>query len=190
MRITKTYFTNDVLVIAPDLLGKKLVRVFPDGSRKEYLIAETEAYRGEEDLACHACKGKTSRTKILYHEGGVVYVYLIYGIYWLLNIVTGQNDQPQAVLIRGLKEIKGPGRVGRELQLDKSFYGEDLTQSDRLWIEDGPAVCNYTADIRVGIDYAGELWRNKLWRFRLAEQTEIGLNKKTGQPFFCQPQKK
>lgn len=175
MRLPKTYFRDDVLTIAPDLLGKKLVRIFPDGSRKEYLIAETEAYRGEEDLACHVSKGKTPRTQIMYQEGGVVYVYLIYGMYWLLNIVTGKNDQPQAVLIRSLKEIKGPGRVGKELQLDKSFYGENLTQSNRLWIEDGLTVSNYTADIRVGIDYAGKLWRNKLWRFRLAEQTEINL---------------
>lgn len=175
MRLSKTYFTDDVLAIAPDLLGKKLVRVFPDGSRKEYLIVETEAYRGEEDFACHASKGRTTRTQIMYQEGGVVYVYLIYGMYWLLNIVTGKNDQPQAVLIRSLKEINGPGRVGKELQLDKSFYGEDLTQSNRLWIENGLGISSYTADRRVGIDYAGELWRNKLWRFKLDEQVEISL---------------
>lgn len=170
MRLPKTYFTNDVLKIAPDLLGKKLVRIFQDGTRKEYLITETEAYRGEEDLACHASKGRTARTEVMYQQGGVVYVYLIYGMYWLLNIVTGENDDPQAVLIRGLKEIDGPGKVGRQLQLDKSFYGEDLIQSDRLWIEEGLAVRHYTADMRVGIDYAGEQWRSKLWRFKLDEQ--------------------
>ena len=158
---------DDDVEIAPDLLGKKLVRVFKDGTRKEYLITETEAYRGKEDLACHASKGRTARTEVMFQEGGVVYVYLIYGMYWLLNIVTGEKNHPQAVLIRGLKEIDGPGRVGRQLQLDSSFYGEDLTQSKRIWIEDGLEVVNYTADKRVGVDYAGDQWANKLWRFVL-----------------------
>ena len=167
MRLSKTYFTHDVIEIAPDLLGKMLVRVFKDGTRKEYLITETEAYRGKEDLACHASKGRTARTEVMFQEGGVVYVYLIYGMYWLLNIVTGEKNHPQAVLIRGLKEIDGPGRVGRQLQLDSSFYGEDLTQSKRIWIEDGLEVVNYTADKRVGVDYAGDQWANKLWRFVL-----------------------
>ena len=167
MRLPKKYFTHDVLKIAPDLLGKKLVRVFKDGTRKEYLITETEAYRGEEDLASHASKGRTARTEIMFQEGGVVYVYLIYGMYWLLNIVTGENDQPQAVLIRGLREINGPGRVGKQLQLDKSFYGEDMAQSKRIWIEDGVELVNYTAEKRAGIDYAGDVWSNKLWRFVL-----------------------
>lgn len=176
MRLPKTYFTNDVLRIAPDLLGKKLVRIFNDGSRKEYLITETEAYRGEEDLACHASKGRTSRTEVMYQQGGVIYVYLIYGIYWLLNIVTGETNNPQAVLIRGLKEISGPGRVGRQLQLDRSFYGEDLTQSKRIWIEDSIELVHYTADKRVGVDYAGEVWGNKLWRFALDGDS----GKKTG----------
>jgi len=169
MRLPKTYFTNDVLEIAPDLLGKKLVRIFKDGSRKEYLITETEAYRGEEDLACHASKGRTARTEVMYQEGGVIYVYLIYGLYWLLNIVTGQSDHPQAVLIRGLKEITGPGRVGTQLQLDRSFYREDLSQSKRIWIETGIEIVSYRADKRVGIAYAGREWANKLWRFVLNE---------------------
>ncbi|MCW8994295.1 MAG: DNA-3-methyladenine glycosylase [Psychromonas sp.] len=165
MRLPRTYFTDDALAIAPDLLGKKLIRVFTDGSRKEYLISETEAYRGEEDLACHANKGRTRRTQIMYQEGGVVYVYLIYGMYWLLNIVTGEKDHPQAVLIRGLTEVTGPGRIGKVLQLDKSFYGEDLSQSPRIWIEDGVKIDDYRVDKRIGVDYAGEVWANKLWRF-------------------------
>ena len=169
MRLPKTYFTDDVLEIATDLLGKKLVRIFKDGSRKEYLITETEAYRGEEDLACHASKGRTARTEVMYQEGGVIYVYLIYGLYWLLNIVTGQSDHPQAVLIRGLKEITGPGRVGKQLQLDRSFYGEDLSQSKRIWLETGIEIVRYRADKRVGVEYAGKVWTNKLWRFVLNE---------------------
>lgn len=174
MRLAKTYFTHDVLQLAPDLLGKKLVRVFTDGRRKEYLITETEAYRGQEDLACHASKGKTKRTAVMYQQGGVIYVYLIYGMYWLLNIVTGESDDPQAVLIRGLSEIKGPGRVGKALQLNKSFYGEDLSQSQRIWIENGIEPVHYSVDKRIGVDYAGDIWANKLWRFRWDEYYEGG----------------
>ncbi len=173
MRLAKTYFTHDVLELAPDLLGKKLVRVFTDGRRKEYLITETEAYRGTEDLACHASKGRTARTEVLYQQGGVIYVYLIYGMYWLLNIVSGQRDDPQAVLIRALREIKGPGRVGKALQLDKSFYGEDLSQSQRIWIENGIAPVHYSVHKRLGVDYAGEIWANKLWRFSLVEGSKL-----------------
>lgn len=174
MKLSKTYFTDDVLKIAPDLLGKKLIRIFENGSRKEYIISETEAYRGEEDLACHACKGRTARTEVMFLEGGVIYVYLIYGMHWMFNIVTGENNHPQAVLLRALKETNGPGRVGKKLQIDKSFYGENIARSKRIWIEDGIKATSYTASMRVGIDYAGEEWANKLWRFVLDDE-----NKKT-----------
>ncbi|MFT6985804.1 MAG: DNA-3-methyladenine glycosylase [Psychromonas sp.] len=167
MRLTQPYFSNDVLDIAPDLLGKKLVRVFNDGRKKEYLITETEAYRGQEDLACHANKGRTARTEVMFHDGGLVYVYLIYGIYWMLNIVTGEKENPQAVLIRGLQSIQGPGRVGKKLQLDKSFYGEDIATSQRIWIEDVAKPVKYIALKRIGIAYAGDKWINKPWRFVL-----------------------
>lgn len=146
------------------LLGKTLVRTFSDGSEFRAVITETEAYRGEEDLACHASKGKTPRTEVLYAAGGKVYVYLIYGMYWLLNIVTGPKDFPQGVLIRSLDKVQGPGRVGKQLQLDKSFYGENLATSHRLWVEDIGYQCTYTAYQRIGVDYAG-IWKNKLWRF-------------------------
>ena len=167
MRLPKTYFTNDVLEIAPDLLGKKLVRVFEDGTRKEYFITETEAYRGEEDLACHASKGRTPRTEMMFHEGGVVYVYLIYGMYWMLNVVTGTEDVPQAVLIRGLREASGPGRLTRLLQVDNSFYGEDLVGSERIWMEETQAHPQFTTTPRIGIDYAGDPWKDMPWRFLL-----------------------
>ncbi|MFO8000806.1 MAG: DNA-3-methyladenine glycosylase [Marinilabilia sp.] len=169
MRLSRNFFSRDVLKVAPQLLGKVLVRRFADGREMRLTINETEAYRGEEDLGCHASKGRTRRTEVMYHHGGLVYVYLIYGMYWLLNFTTGQEGHPQAVLIRGSYEIKGPGRIGRALQLDKSFYGEDLITSDRLWLEK-PGGRNETpvfiAFPRVGIDYAGEVWAGKLWRFK------------------------
>jgi DNA-3-methyladenine glycosylase len=146
-------------------LGKKLVRVFEDGTRCEYIISEVEVYRGEEDTACHACKGRTKRTETMYFSGGVLYVYLIYGMYWMLNIVSGKTDKPQALLIRGVEELNGPGKVGKLLQLDKSFDTEDLTLSSRIWLEDMPVVKSYITLPRVGIDYATDEYRTKPWRF-------------------------
>jgi DNA-3-methyladenine glycosylase len=168
IRLKSNYYSQDVLTIAPDLLGKCIVRV-TNGVKKSYIISEVEAYRGEDDLACHASKGRTNRTEIMYHMGGRIYVYLIYGIYWMFNIVTGTNNNPQAVLLRGLLNCTGPGRVGRLLEIDKSFYGEDLTCSDRIWIANNENKIDVSiiTSPRVGIDYAGEFWKNKPWRFTL-----------------------
>lgn len=151
------------------MLGKILVRKFSTKTIK-YKITETEAYCGEEDLACHASKGKTSRTKVMYKTGGVIYVYLVYGMHWMLNIVAANKDQPEAVLIRGLEKSDGPGKVGKELKIDKSFYGEDLTKSRRLWVEE-PVVkekFKIKKAKRIGVDYAGK-WSNKPWRFILSK---------------------
>ncbi len=126
-RLTKSFYQRDVLQVAPDLLGKVIVRKFDNQSTQKFKITEVEAYRGMEDLACHASKGRTARTEVMFCEGGLVYVYLIYGMYWMLNIVTGIENEPTAVLIRGVENISGPGRVGKVLQLNKSFYGENLT---------------------------------------------------------------
>ena len=145
-KLSKIFFDRDVLTVAPELLGKNLVRVFDDGKMEKYVITETEAYRGEEDKACHASKGKTVRTEIMYSSGGYIYVYLIYGMYWMLNIVTGKRDQPQAVLIRGLDKLYGPGRITKRIQIDKTFYGENLLTSDRIWIEDGLKNVKYKTD--------------------------------------------
>jgi DNA-3-methyladenine glycosylase len=103
----------------------------------------------------------------MYREGGKIYVYLIYGMYWLLNFVSGTADHPQAVLIRGLEGINGPGKVGKALHLDKTFYGEDLAVSNRMWVEDAPKITAFRTAPRVGIDYAGEVWKNKLWRYMI-----------------------
>jgi len=155
------------LEVAPDLIGKTLVRQFDDNSIQKYTITEVEAYRGRDDLACHAHKGKTNRTEVMFREGGLVYVYLIYGMYWMLNIVTGKKDDASVILIRGIEKINGPGRVGKALQLDKSFYGESLFESNRIWIEDSLIQPKFTTAPRVGIDYAGEPWISIPWRFIL-----------------------
>ncbi len=158
------FFQQDVLQLAPALLGKIIARKFDDGTIERFRITETEAYRGEEDKACHAAKGRTPRTEVMYHQGGKIYVYLIYGMYWMLNIVSGKENEPQAVLIRGVENISGPGRVGKKLKLDKGFYGETLPSS-RIWIEDDGFVPQYiTTTPRIGIDYAEE-WKDIHWRF-------------------------
>lgn len=168
MKKLKTdFYKQDAVTVAEKLLGKILVRRMDDGTVCRYQITETEAYWGEEDKACHASKGRTPRTDIMYSEGGKVYVYLIYGMYWMLNIVTGTENQPQAVLIRGIDKIIGSGKVGRELKIDKSYNGENLLVSNRLWLEDAPKISSFQTAPRVGIDYAGDEWKNKPWRFIL-----------------------
>jgi DNA-3-methyladenine glycosylase len=164
-RLPASFFQREVTQVAPELLGKLLVRKFKNGTIQKYIITETEAYRGRDDKACHAHKGLTKRTEVMFREGGLVYVYLIYGMYWLLNIVTGTENDASAVLIRGLENISGPGRVGKALLLDQSFYGENLLTSKRIWIEDSEEKPQIKAVPRVGIDYAGEPWISVPWRF-------------------------
>jgi DNA-3-methyladenine glycosylase len=164
-KLPPPFFARDVLVVAPALLGKYVVRCVGRQPACAYRIVEVEAYRGEADLACHASRGRTPRTEVMYGRGGLVYVYLIYGMHLMLNFVTGREGDPQAVLIRGVDEAAGPGRVARLLQIDKSFYGEDLCTSPRLWVEDRgePAPAFHTTP-RIGVDYAGE-WKDRPWRF-------------------------
>lgn len=172
-RLTEEFFRRDTVTVARELIGKTLVRAFPSGERRHYPITETEAYCGPHDLACHAAKGRTPRTEVMYGDAGRIYVYLIYGMYWLLNFVTGPEGHPSAVLIRGIEGFTGPGRLGRELQLDRSFYGENLATSGRLWMENGLPPAAIIASPRVGIDYAGEPWVSMDWRFRRAQAPPV-----------------
>jgi DNA-3-methyladenine glycosylase len=164
-RLTRDFYTRDVLIVAPELIGKELVVRSNDNSFKRYVITDVEAYRGAEDKACHASKGRTGRTEIMYHEGGKIYVYFVYGMYWMLNVVTSVKDDPQAVLIRGIYGYKGPGILSREIGIDGSYYGEDLAISERIWIEETGRALKFRTGKRIGIDYAGEGWKNKPWRF-------------------------
>ncbi|MDA3892623.1 MAG: DNA-3-methyladenine glycosylase [Salinivirgaceae bacterium] len=164
-KLQQDFFTRDVLDVAPDLVGKTIVRKFANGQVKRVVISEVEAYRGEDDLACHASKGRTTRTDIMYHEGGHIYVYLIYGMHYMLNFVTSIENNPQAVLIRGVDNVLGPGRVAKLLEIDKSFHRSSLFTSDSIWLEDNVDVSSYRTDVRVGIDYAGDYWKNRPWRF-------------------------
>jgi DNA-3-methyladenine glycosylase len=164
-RLLRDFYLRDVLEVAPELPGKKMVIRLNDRSLGRFIVTEVEAYRGTDDRACHAYKGRTARTEIMYHEGGRLYIYLIYGIYWMMNIVTGELDNPQAVLIRGIEKYPGPGRLTRSLGIDKSYYGEDLVFSDRIWIEDHGIDFSVKSGTRIGIDYAGEYWKSRPWRY-------------------------
>jgi DNA-3-methyladenine glycosylase len=164
-RISSNFFERDVLAVAPDLLGKLLVKQLADNSIEKYIITEVEAYKGIDDLACHASKGRTSRTEIMYGKGGYAYIYLIYGMHWMLNVVTGSISNPQAVLIRGLKNCYGPGRVTRLLEIDKSYYGENFPTSSRIWFEHSNYIPKIETGPRIGVNYAGDYWSKIPWRF-------------------------
>ena len=165
IRLSRDFFIRDVLEVAPDLLGKNLIIMLPDKTVGRFRITDVEAYRGIDDKACHASKGRTSRTEVMFCEGGRLYIYLVYGMYWMLNIVTGQEDDPQAVLIRGLNNLSGPGKLTKVLGIDKTFNGADLVYSDRIWIEESGVSPGYKTGPRIGIDYAGEYWKTIPWRF-------------------------
>ena len=171
-RLKREFFTRDVLEVAPGLLGKDLVIKNGESTEKRVFITEVEAYRGEEDRACHASHGRTSRTDVMYREGGRLYIYLIYGMYWMLNIVAGESAVPQAVLVRGVSDVAGPGRLTRMLGIDKSFYGEDLVISNRIWMEDSGRETAYTTGPRIGIEYAGDYWQSRPWRYCMIKTGE------------------
>ena len=167
------------------LIGKTLARRLPDGSVSRHIITETEAYHGEADLACHASKGRTPRTGVMYRAGGVWYVYLCYGVHEMLNLVTGPENFPAAILIRALRDITtpvprditGPGRLTKALAITRALNGADACDSGaaaQLWIEQTPAPALRRAGVfknriravpRVGVAYAGPVWSQKPWRF-------------------------
>lgn len=170
-RLPESFFARDCLAVAPALVGKLLVHRLPDGTELCVRITETEAYRGEEDKACHAAKGRTKRTEVLYGESGVLYVYLCYGMHWLMNVVTGAPEQPQAVLLRAGEGCTGPARLTKRIQVDGSFNRCPLAKCrDTLWFADDGFVPEVFTAPRVGIAYAGEEWANKPWRFVMQEQ--------------------
>jgi DNA-3-methyladenine glycosylase len=179
MRLNRSFFARNTLLVSKELLGKYLVRkIGPSNSLRVGKIVEVEAYIGPKDRASHAFGGKvTKRNRAEFMAGGHVYIYLVYGMYWQFNISTGKKGSPECILIRALEPeggnknlATGPGKLCRWLRLDKSFYGEDLTRSKCLWVEDrGFSIqkSEIAKGPRVGIDYAGPYWVRKPWRFYL-----------------------
>jgi DNA-3-methyladenine glycosylase len=164
----KAVQTKRTVALARSLVGRLLVRRHADGTVTRHRITEVEAYDGERDLACHAAKGRTKRTEVLYGPGGVWYVYLCYGVHEMLNLVTGPAGYPAAVLIRGLESVNGPGRLTRRLQIDRKLNGAAAAPGSGLWLEDDGFKLPRGAlrvSARIGVDYAGPVWSRKPWRF-------------------------
>jgi DNA-3-methyladenine glycosylase len=192
--LPRDVYEQEVTLVARNLLGKRLVRSF-EGNRLAGIIVETEAYRGEEDLACHAKSGRTPRTAVMYGPAGHAYVYFTYGMHWCLNAVAGAVDFPAAVLIRavrpteGLEDIalrrgrftraqwcNGPAKLTQALRIDGSQNGVSLCDRDAgLWIEEGVTISNaqVTTTPRIGIDSVPEPWKSKPWRFLASLPDEL-----------------
>ncbi len=167
--LTHDFFARPALVVARELIGKFLVRQGGDGEVAS-LISETEAYVGPHDLACHASKGRTARTQVMFGPAGFWYVYLIYGMHWMLNVVTETQDYPAAVLIRGAGDWDGPGKLTKGLAIDKRLNGQPASPRGGLWIEDRgyrPPRGLVRTTPRIGVDYSGN-WADKPYRFVLS----------------------
>lgn len=195
MRLKRNFFNRNTIVVAKELIGKYLYRRLRDKIICAR-ITETEAYCGQKDLACHASKGLTPRTKVMFGPPGHAYVYLIYGMHHCFNVVTREEGYPEAVLVRGaeiatsnwrpatrknkkslaannyslLTKLNGPGKLCRELKIDRQLNGADLCRSRELWIESAGQRGDKPEKIkrgkRIGVEYAGK-WKDKLWRFYL-----------------------
>ena len=165
-KIGYDFYDRPCETVAKALVGKVLVRRI--GTEELRLrITETECYCGEEDTACHASKGRTKRTEVMYGSAGTIYVYLCYGVHWMLNIVTGREGHPEAVLVRACEgKWNGPGKLTKAMQITGqlnrgSIFGEEL------WVEDDGFRCAVEPDTRVGIGYASREDQERLWRFKL-----------------------
>ena len=158
------FYHRHALDVAPELVGKVLVC-----NGKRLRISETEAYCGEADTACHAHKGRTKRTEVLYADAGTVYVYLCYGMHWLMNVITGEENDPQGVLIRACVDAPGPGKLTKQLGITGEYNRQSILTGPDLWIEDDGFRCTVETDKRVGIGYASREDQENLWRFKLGK---------------------
>lgn len=189
--LERDFYARPTITVARSLLGKKLIR-HVDGAELSGVIVETEAYCGCADSACHAHRGKTPRNAVMFGRPGVAYVYFTYGMHHMLNLVTEEEGNPCAVLVRallplsGLDEMQarrkrqgkelanGPAKLCQALAIDKSLNGWDLTRGERLWVENYIRVParDIASTPRIGIDYAQEKDRKALWRFLIRPGAE------------------
>lgn len=184
MELTSDFFNRDTVQVAKDLIGKVLVRKIK-GKEVWAIITETEAYCGQKDKTCHSAKGRTNRTEVMFGPPGGIYIYLIYGLYYCMNFVTKPEGCPEAVLIRGVyiidpkqdfkdkdisklnikEKVSGPGRLTRSLEIDKKLNGKNVCEGGEVRILDLGIKSKIKKSPRIGIDYAGSPWKEKLWRF-------------------------
>ncbi len=184
-KLDRSFYARPAESVAEALIGKILVRRVEtnNGEIIEYRarIAETEAYVGEHDLACHAAKGRTARTEIMFGPPGFAYVYLIYGVHNMLNVVVSEVGDAQAVLIRAAlpmgdfaADLSGPGKLARAMHITRRDNGLDLTGDTLYFLDDGSAPPPIVRTPRIGVDYAKQ-WKDQLLRFMDAEN-HPGLN--------------
>jgi len=188
-RLSPQVFSYPTLDIARKLLGTKLVRRWK-GKRLSGVIVECEAYIGPRDSACHASRGKTPRNQVMFGPAGRAYVYFTYGIHWMLNVVTGREGFPAAVLIRALEPLEGlgtmrflrerkgrkvadrdltsgPAKLTQAMAIEGRLNGDDLISGRELWLEKGEKIPSSLVQRgpRIGISYALEKDRHRKWRF-------------------------
>ncbi|KKW47377.1 MAG: hypothetical protein UY98_C0013G0015, partial [Candidatus Kaiserbacteria bacterium GW2011_GWA2_58_9] len=174
------FFERRPQAVARELLGAYLVRRADERLTKSFMITETEAYDGPDDLACHASRGRTKRTEVMFGPPGHWYVYFVYGMHEMLNIVTGPEGYPSAVLIRGVQYqgdaslLNGPGKLTRELDITRELNGKPAISASGLWIEERDEVRPHRIlqTPRVGVAYAGE-WAKKPWRYVLSGHVPV-----------------
>lgn len=170
-RLGPSFYRRSTLEVARDLLGRVLCRALPGGSVLRGRILEVEAYDGPRDRASHARRGPTPRNAPMYRPGGVAYVYLVYGMHHCLNVVTGPEGYPAAVLLRGAEapdggaSASGPGRLTRAFRIGRDLDGASLLGPE-IWLEEGDPVPDTSVrrTARIGVDYAGS-WARKRYRF-------------------------
>ena len=167
--LSKQFYIRPTLQVAEELLGKFLM-VSKNGKMTAHMITEVEAYDGFEDKASHASRGLTKRNAPMFEAGGIWYIYFVYGMYDMLNIVTGSKAYPAAILIRGVEDISGPGKLTKHLGITRAYNGLPASRVSGLWIEDrGFLVPRRTIkkSSRIGVGYAGPVWAKKRYRFFL-----------------------
>jgi len=182
LKLRRSFYEQPTIEVARQLLGKYLIRKHPDGTTVGRIV-ETEAYIGPQDKACHASRGRTPRTEIMFGRAGHAYVYMIYGFHYMLNIVTEAADFPAAVLIRAVEPLEGlplmqsrrqteqlrslasgPGKLCRAFAIDRTLNGNDVC-GKVLYLDDhGEPAPKVMTTPRIGVDYAGK-WKHKPWRF-------------------------
>ncbi len=164
--LSRGFFDRPADRVAQELLGSRLAVKDAYGRVTRHGVFETEAYLGAHDLACHAARGMTPRNAVMFGPAGVWYVYLCYGMHWMLNVVTGPMGTPAAVLIRGVGSHVGPGRLTKALAIAAGHNGKRAARASGLWFEEGTPVPARLVALtpRIGVGYAGS-WAEKLLRF-------------------------
>jgi DNA-3-methyladenine glycosylase len=177
-KLGRSFYRRPAEELARELIGKVLVRRVGETEMRARIV-ETEAYVGQHDLACHASKGRTARTEIMFGPAGFAYVYLIYGMHDMLNIVSGAVDDAQAVLIRAAEpldglclNLSGPGKLTRAMQITRADNGLDLTGDDLFLMDDNAARPRIIRTPRIGVDYAAE-WKDEPLRFLDADSRAV-----------------